>query len=160
MQALKDNPVQTLPSYAPGHRPTLWKSPMNLPTFTTATRSRLMLAMNETLRVPDEDTTSQESAYVSAVTHSESPGTTLLLAEAIEDMIDRHISADVQHVIVDPSALGQYDAHTIATAMKLAGCTASPRSGGNVWATCAAPMAALPCLVISGDVLESWIKND
>ncbi|MEP1944863.1 MAG: hypothetical protein ABJJ03_17320 [Sulfitobacter sp.] len=134
---------------------------MNLPTFTPATRARLMLSMNEALGLPDEDTTSQASAFVSAVTQSESPGTILLLAECVEDLIDRLISADVRHVIVDPSALfGRYDAHTIATAMKLAGCTASPRSGGNVWATCAAPMAALPCLVISGDVLESWIKND
>jgi hypothetical protein len=134
---------------------------MNLPTFTPATRSRLMLVMNEALGVPDENTTSQEFAFVSAVTHCDSPGTTLLLAEAIEDQIDNQISVDVQHVILDVSDLrGQYDQQTIATSLKIAGCYESRVSGKTVWATCAAPMAALPCLVISGDVLESWIKND
>ncbi len=131
---------------------------MNLPTFTPATRARLMLAMNDALNVQDNDTTSQESAFVSAVTLSESPGTTLLLAEAIEDAIDRHISADVQHVIVDASELrGQFDQHTVDTALKLSGCYETRVSGKTVWATTKNPKASLRVIRISGDILNDWI---
>lgn len=120
-----------------------------------------MLAMNDALNIQDADTTSQEAAFVTAVTHSESPGTTLLLAEAIEDQIDRHISPDVQHVSVDPSALysAGYDSHTVCSAMKLAGCYESARQGGSgvVWATTKSPKSTLPRVVIGGDFLQEWI---
>ena len=134
---------------------------MNLPTFTPATRARLMLAMNDALNVQDDDTTSQESAFVNAVTHSESPGLTLMLAEAIEDAIDRHISADVQHVIVDPSALysAGYDSHTVCTALKLSGLVESRVSGsGVVWSTAKNPKPTLPTITVSGDILQDWTK--
>ena len=133
---------------------------MNLPTFTPATRARLMLAMNDALNIQDDDTTSQEAAFVSAVTHSESPGTTLLLAEVIEDLIDRHTSdMGVQHVIVDPSALysAGYDSHTVCTALKLAGLMESRVSGKTVWATTKNPKNTLPRIAISGDILNDWI---
>jgi hypothetical protein len=123
-----------------------------------------MLAMSESFNVPDDDTTSQEAAFVSAVTHSESPGTTLLLAEAIEDQIDRH-TADmgVQRVIVDTSELlGMYDQHTIETALKLSGCFEGVRQGGSgvIWSTTKNPKLTLPVIRISGDVLKEWLADD
>jgi len=136
---------------------------MNLPTFNRHTRSALHLKMAEALDVKTDDIASAESAYIEAVCWSESPGTILLLAECLEDAIDRHISTDVQHVIVDPSALysAGYDSHTVCTAMKLAGCYETRVSGsGGVWSTCRNPQLTLPSITISGDVLQDWTKID
>ena len=134
---------------------------MNLPTFTPASRARLLLSMNQALGVSDQDNTSQEAAFVSAVTHSESPGLTLLLAECLEDEIDRQTAhMGVQHVIVDPSELrGLYDQHTVDTALKLAGCYESARQGGGVvWSTCKNPKITLPRVVVDANILNDWTK--
>lgn len=131
---------------------------MNLPTFTPASRARVMIAMNNALNIQDADTESQASAFVSAVTHSESPGTTLLLAEAIEDQIDRN-TADmgVQHVVIDASELrGLYDQHTVNTALKLAGLVESRLSGKAVWATTSKATASLPTLELKSTILQDW----
>jgi len=130
---------------------------MNLQ-HTRATRASLHLKMAEALNVQTDDIASQKSAFIEAVCWSESPGLTLSIAEAIEDQIDRHISADVQHVIVDPSELrGLYDQHTVDTALKLAGLVESKLNGKTVWATTKNAKPTLPRVVIGGDILQEWI---
>ena len=128
---------------------------------TRATRASLHLKMAKALSVQTDDIASQESAFIEAVCWSESPGTTLLLAEVIEDQIDRH-TADMgaQYIIIDPSELrGQYDQHAVDTALKLSGCCETKVNGKTVWATCKNPKNTLPCISISGDILTDWIAT-
>lgn len=132
---------------------------MNLQ-HTRATRASLHLKMAKALNVQSDDITSPEAAFIEAVCWSESPGTTLLLAEVIEDQCDHHTAhMGVQHVIVDPSELWtRYDQHTVDTALKLAGLVAAKFNGKTVFSTTKNPKNTLPIVRVSGDVLKYWME--
>ncbi len=135
---------------------------MNLQ-HTRATRASLHLKMAESLDVKSDDTCGQNSAFIEAVCWSESPGTTLLLAECLEDQIDRQTAnMGVQHVIVDPSALysAGYDSHTVCSALRLAGLVESKVAGKTVWSTAKNPNPTLPRITISGDILQGWLADE